>query len=92
MVILNGQYSSWAKTEAGVFQGLILGSLLFLIFIDHYSKTLMSNTYLFPSDTSLISVDKNTDASIIDLNKNLKSKMNFEPDPTKQAYELVFSK
>ena len=32
-VILNGQYSLWAKVEIGVLQGSILGSLLFLIHI-----------------------------------------------------------
>ena len=90
-VILNGQYSSWAKVEAGVPQGSILGPLLFLIYINDLSDNLASNPKLFPDDTSLFSVVKNVDASNIDLNNDLKNtgelafKMSFNPDPTKQA-------
>ena len=71
-VILNGQYSSWAKVEAGVPQGSILGPLLFLIYINDLSDNLASNPKLFVDDTSLISVVKNVDASNIDLNNGLK--------------------
>ena len=99
-VILNGQYSSWAKVEAGVPQGSILGPLLFLIYINDLSENLASNPKLFADDTSLFSVVKNVDASNIDLNNDLKKiskwafqwKMNFNPDPTKQAQELIFSR
>ena len=99
-VILNGQYSSWAKVEAGVPQGSILGLLLFLICINDLSENLASNPKLFADDTSLFSAVKNVDASNIDLNNNLKKieewafqwKMNFNPDPTKQAQELIFSR
>ena len=96
-VILNGQYSSWAKVEAGVPQGSILGPLLFLIYINDLSDNLASNPKLFVDDTSLFSVVKNIDASNIDLNNDLKKigewafqwKMSFNLDPIKQAQELI---
>ena len=99
-VILNGHYSSWAKVEAGFPQGSILGPLLFLIYINDLSENLALNPKLFAHDTSLFSVVKNVDASNIDLNNGLKKigewafqwKMNFNPDPTKQAQELIFSR
>ena len=71
-VILNGQYSSWAKVEAGVPQGSILGPLLFLIYINDLSDNLASNSKLFADDTLLFSVLKSVDASNIDLNSDLK--------------------
>ena len=96
--ILNGQYSSWAKVEARVPQGSILGPLLFLICINDLSENLVSNAKLFADDTSLFSVVKNVDSSNIDLNNDLKKisewafqwKMNLNPDPTKQPQELIF--
>ena len=104
MVIQNGQYSSWATMEAGVPLGSILGPLLLLIYMDNLSENLASNPTLlnptlFADDTSFFSVSKNVDASNSDLNNNLKKigewafqwKMNFNPDPTKQAQELIFS-
>ena len=71
-VLLNGQYSSWAKVEAGVSQGSILGPLLFLIYINDLSENLASNPKLFADDTSLFSVVKSVNASNIDLNNDLK--------------------
>ena len=59
----------------------------------------MSNPKLFADDTSLFAAVKNVDASNFDLNNDVKKidewafqwKMNFNPDPIKQAQELTFS-
>ena len=71
-VILNSQYISWAKVEAGVPQGSILGLVLFLIYINDLSENLASNSKLFADDISLFYVVKNTDASNVDMNNDLK--------------------
>ena len=97
--ILNDQYSSWVKVEAGVLQGSVLAPLLFFIYINDLFENLASNPKLFADNTSLFSVVKNVDASNIDLNSDLKKigewafqlKMNFNADPTKQAQTLIFS-
>ena len=99
-VVLNGQSSEWANVSAGVPQGSILGPLFFLIYINDLSEGLQTNVKLFADDTSLFSVVHNKIDSANDLNSDLKKiskwawkwKMSFNPDPTKQAQEIIFSR
>ena len=99
-VVLNGQYSSWASVKAGVPQGSILGPLFFLIFINDLSGNLVSNPKLFADDTSLVPVVQDITLSAMNLNDDLKKinkwafqwKMSFNPDPNKQAQEVIFSR
>ena len=99
-VFLNGQCSSWADVNAGIPQGSILGPLLFLIYINDLSDDLKSECKLFADDTSLFSVVNDINTSASDLNEDLekignwafKWKMNFNPDPNKQAQEIIFSR
>ena len=54
-VVLNSQYSSCRDVNAGVAQGLILGPLLFLIYINDLPNGLKSNPKLFADDTFVFS-------------------------------------
>ena len=99
-VVLNGQHSSWTNVQAGVPQGSILGLLFFLIYINDLSDGLTSNPKLFADDTSLFSVVQNINSTANDLNSDLikisdwafQWKMRFNPDPKKQAQEVIFSR
>ena len=99
-VVLNGQYSSWAIVKAGYPQGSILGSRFFVIFINDLSVNFISNPKLFADDTSLFSVVQDITLSAKNLNDDLKKinkwafqwKMSFNPDPNKQAQEVIFSR
>ena len=99
-VVLNGQHSSWTNVQAGVPQGSILGPLFFLIYINDLSDGLTSNPKLFADDTSLFSVVQNINSTANDLNSDLikindwafQWKMRFNPDPKKQAQEVIFSR
>ena len=70
-MVLNGQHSKWANIEAGVPQGLILGSLLFFIYISDLPDNLTSNPKLFADDTSLFSITDDKHSSVNELNQYL---------------------
>ena len=99
-VVLNGQASTWTNITAGVPQGSILGPLLFLMYKNDLSEWLSTNAKLFADDTSLFSVIHESQISANVLNKDLEMihnwafqwKMNFNPDRTKQAQEVIFSR
>ena len=62
-VVLNGQDSSWRDVNAGVPQGSILGSLLFLVYINDLSNGRKYNPKLFADDISLFSVIHDVNSS-----------------------------
>ena len=95
-VVLSGQNSTWVNVEAWVPQGSILRPLLFLIYIKDLSENLVSNPKLFADYTSLFSVIFDLSAKNLnnDLNRinnwALQWKMSFNPDPNKQAQQVLF--
>ena len=97
--MLNGQNSSWTNVHAGVPQRSVLGPSLFLIYINDLSDNLTSNAKLFAVDASLFSVVHDVNTSTKELTDDLKKinnwafqwKMSFNPDPSKQVQELIFS-
>ena len=99
-VYLNGQNSTLVNVEAEVPQDSILGPLLFLIYTNDLPETLVLNPELFADDTFLFSVIFDKDLSAKNLNNDLNRinnwafqwKMSFDPDPNKQAQEVLFSR
>ena len=98
-VVLNRQASPWVSIEAGVPWGSILGPLLFLIYINDVSDDLSTTAKLFADDTSLFSIVQNVNTSASHLNCDLSKinnwafqwQMSFNPNPSKQAQEVIFS-
>ena len=99
-IVLDGSTSSWKSVSAGVPQGSVLGPLFFLIYINDLPNTLVSDVKMFADDTSIFSVVKDPLESHTNLNDDLKRinkwahqwKMSFNPDPSKQAVEVTFSR
>ena len=97
-VVLNGQSSWWYSIKAGVPQGLILGPLFLLVYINDLPNRLLSNPKLFADDTSIFSVVKDHLNSSNKLNEDLSKisqwpyqwEMSFNPDVSKQAQEVIF--
>ena len=52
-MVINGSNSDWLSINAGVPQGSILGSLLFIIFINDIVQDIDAQIKLFADDTSL---------------------------------------
>ena len=99
-VVLNGQTFEWRKIISGVPQGTVLGPLLFLIYINDFSDGINSLCEIFADDTSLFSKVYDINKSVCELNADLEKiscwayqwKMQFNPDPKKQANEVIFSR
>ena len=98
-MVQNGSYSDYSSIESGVHQGSVLGPLLCLSYINDLERNIKSNVRLFADDTMLVSIVKDPGISANDLNHDLdvihqwahQWKLEFNPDPTKQATEVFFS-
>ena len=98
-MVQNSSYSDYTSIESGVPQGSVLGPLLFLVYINDLERKIKSNVKFFADDTMLFSIVKNPEISVNDLNHDLdvihqwvhQWKLEFNPDPTKQATEVLFS-
>ena len=96
-VVLNGSYSDYSAIESGVPPGSVLGP--FLVYINDLERNIKSNIKFFADDMMLFSIVKDPVTSANDLNHDLDMiyqwahqwKMEFNPDPIKQATEVLFS-
>ena len=98
-VLLNGQISLWELIKHWVIQGSVLAPLLFLIYINDLPDDTNSTCKMFADYASLFShiFDKyksqselNNDSQVIS-NRASQWKMQFNPDPIKQAQEIYMS-
>ena len=98
-MVLNGSSSLFLPIESGVAQGSVLGPLSFLVYINDLEINIKSKIKFFADDTMLFSVVHDPDLTAKDLNLDLNTiknwayqwKMSFNPDPSKQAVEILFS-
>ena len=96
-VVLNSFASDYYSIESSVPQGSVLGPLLIFIYINDRERNIKSNVNFFADDTMLFSIVNNPVLSASEMNHDLKIisqwadqwKMESNPDPNKQATELL---
>ena len=52
-VNLNGTNSEWTNITRGIPQGSVLGSILFVLYINNLPENIVSNVYMFADDTKV---------------------------------------
>ena len=71
-VVLNSQCSDYQGIKVGEPEGLILGPLFFLNYINGLAEGLKSSAKLFADNTSIFSIVKDPTKSSNELNSDLK--------------------
>ena len=97
--VLNGKSSDWKWITVGVPQLSVLEPLLSLIYVNAPTDNILSLVKLFADDTTVFNVVFDSYISAEVLNQNLRAvqdwayqwKMSFNPNPTKQAEQVIFS-
>ena len=90
----------WKSVTAGVVQDSVVAPLFFFIYINDLPLCLTTNVKLFANETSLFWFVNNASVSASRLNNDFVKiwdwafnwKISFNPDPTKQAKEVIFFK
>jgi hypothetical protein len=70
-VVINGSNSNWLTVRAGVLQISILGTVLFIIFINNIVNEINAEIKLFADDTSLYLIVDNINDTAFFLNQDL---------------------
>ena len=95
-----GKLLSGSESKQEFFKAQFLVHFFFLIYINDLPNNLISKPKIFADDTSLFSVVIDQLLSCEELNRDLARisewarqwKMSFNPDPSKQAVEVYFSR